>query len=189
MVNQEENMENLEDFEFEAMDEVGDEKSMKEKLKDLRIKLKEKTEEAKANLDGWQRARAELVNKDKQLQAERVEVYKSAAAQIMEELLPVLDGFEIAKKNKEAWERVDSNWRTGIEYIFSNMYNTLEANGLKKIEPKLGDTFDVNKMHAIEEVSTDNESKDHKVSEVIQSGYELNGKLLREAKVKIYIKK
>lgn len=177
------------EIQFEDTNESGDEMSLKDKLKALREKLKEKTEEAKLNLDGWQRARAELVNKDKQLQNEKVEVYKQATAGIMEELLPTLDGFEMAKKNKDAWEKVDANWRMGIEYIFSNLFNTLEGNGLKKIEPKIGDKFNVNTMHAIEQVVTNDESLDHTVSEIIQSGYELNGKLLREAKVKIFIKK
>jgi molecular chaperone GrpE len=182
-------MENNEDFEFEDLADTGDEKSLKDKLKELREKLKLKTEEAKQNLDGWQRARAEMVNKDKQLQQERVEIIKQASANILEDLLPVLDSFEMAKKNKEAWEKVDPNWRMGVEYIFTQLNTTLENHGLKIVAPKVGETFDVNKMHAIEEVSTDDDSKDHTVGEVIQSGYELNGKLLREAKVKIYLTK
>jgi molecular chaperone GrpE len=183
------NNENLDDFSFEETADSGDEKSLKDKLKDLKDKLKEKTEEAKLNLDGWQRARAELVNKDKQIQSEKVEIYKQASANILEELIPVLDGYEIARKNKDAWEKVEANWRVGIEYIFQQFSTVTENAGLKKVDPKQGEKFDVNKMHAIEEVETDEASKDHTVSEVIQSGYELNGKLLREAKVKIFIKK
>jgi molecular chaperone GrpE len=188
-INNNEDLENLEDFSFEETAESGDEKSVKERLKDLREKLKEKTEEARANLDGWQRARAELVNKDKQLQNERVEIYKQASANILEELIPVLDSFELARKNKEAWEKVDANWRVGVEYIFQQLQNTTENAGLKKVEPKVGEAFDVNKMHAVEEVTTTDAKLDHTVQEVIQSGYELNGRLLREVKVKIYIQK
>lgn len=179
----------IEDLEFEELDQLGDEKSMKDKLKELRQKLAEKTEEAKTNLDGWQRARAEVVNKEKMVQSERQEIYKNAAANILEELIPVLDSFEMAKKNKEAWEKVDANWRLGIEYIFQQLTNITENNGLKSLVPKVGESFDVNKMHAIEEVVTEDEKQDHTVSEIIQNGYELNGKLLRESKVKIFIKK
>lgn len=177
------------DVEFEETDEVQDEVSLKDKIKDLRDKLKEKTEEAKNNLDGWQRARAELVNKEKQIQLERTEIYKQAAANILEDVIPVLDSYEMARKNKEAWEKVESNWRVGIEYIFQQLVTVTENSGLKKVEPKIGETFDVNRMHAIEEVETTDEKLDHTVSEVIQTGYELNGKLLREAKVKIFLKK
>lgn len=184
-----EELENIDDFSFEETTEMGDEKNLKEKLKSLREKLKEKTEEAKQNLDGWQRARADLVNKEKQIQNERVEIYKMAAANLLEELIPVLDSYEMARKNKDAWEKVESNWRMGVEYIFQQLLTVTENSGLKKIEPKTGENFDVNKMQAVQEVETSNESDDHKVSEVVQSGYELNGKLLREAKVKIFIKK
>jgi molecular chaperone GrpE len=158
-------------------------------LKSLRQKLKEKEEESKQNLDGWQRARAELVNKEKQLQSEKLEIYKQASANILEELLPVLDGYEMARKNKTAWEKVEANWRMGVEYIFQQLIGITESEGLKKIEPKIGDKFHVGEMHAIEELSVDDESKDHTVAEVVQAGYELNGRLLRESKVKIYIKK
>lgn len=178
-----------EDFSFEETGEFGDEKNIKEKLKDLREKLKEKTEEAKINLDGWQRARADLVNKEKQLQMEKLEIYKNASANILEELIPVMDSYEMARKNVSAWENVEKNWRMGVEYIFQQLLTIAENSGLKKIEPKIGDIFDVNSMHAIEEVATDDEKADHTISDIIQSGYELNGKLLREAKVKIFIKK
>jgi molecular chaperone GrpE len=181
--------EKVEDFEFEETTAEGSELSLKDKLKDLKNKLKEKTEEAKQNLDGWQRSRAELVNKDRMIQSERAEIYKQAAANILEELIPVLDNYDHARRNKEAWEKVEVNWRTGVEYIFQQLIGITESEGLKKIEPKIGDKFHVGEMHAIEELSVDDESKDHTVAEVVQAGYELNGRLLRESKVKIYIKK
>lgn len=175
------------DITIENTDETEDESNLKDKIKELRKKLKEKEEEAKKSLDGWQRARAEMVNKDKQIQSERVEIFKQAAANILEDLIPVLDSYEMARKNKIAWENVEQNWRMGIEYIFAQLQSVVDNNGLKKLEPILGEEFNVNNMHAIEEVETEDETKDHTVSEVIQSGYELNGKLLRESKVKIYI--
>jgi molecular chaperone GrpE len=180
---------NQEGFDFEETEESGDERSLNEKLKDLRQKLKQKVEESKLNLDGWQRARAELVNKEKQIQQERVAIYKQASSGILEELIPVLDGYEMAKKNTSAWEKVEANWRMGVEYIFQQLKNVTENHGLSKIEPKIGENYDVNRMQSIEEVATDDEDKDHTISELIQSGYELNGKLLREAKVKLFIKK
>ncbi len=174
-------------LEFEETTEAGDEKTLQEKVKDLRMQLKEKAEESKINLDGWQRARAELVNKDKQMQVEKLEIYRGAAANLLEDLIPVLDSYGMARKNVTTWEKVEANWRMGVEYIFQQLTTTCENAGLKKIEPKVGDKFDVNTMHAVEEVQADDETKDHTVSEIIQSGYDLNGKQLREAKVKIYI--
>lgn len=170
-------------------EEIQDEANLKDKLKALKLELKEKEKEAKENLNGWQRARADLANKEKQISAERAEIYKNAAANLLEEIIPVLDSYEMAKKNKSAWESVDNNWRVGVEYIFQQLITVCENAGLKKLDVKVGDIFDVNKMSAVEEVSTEDTSQDHTVSDIIQSGYELNGKLLREVKVKIFIKK
>lgn len=180
---------NEEEVIIEDLDEQGDEKSLKQKLKDLKLQLKEKEKEAKENLDGWQRARADLVNKEKQIQVEKIEIYKNASASLLEEIIPVLDSYEMAKKNQAAWELVDANWRVGVEYIFQQLITVCDNAGLKKVNVKIGDVFDVAKMSAVEEVSTDDTSQDHTVSDIIQSGYELNGKLLREVKVKIFIKK
>jgi molecular chaperone GrpE len=181
--------ENEEEVILEELDEQGDEKSLKQKINDLKVQLKEKEKEAKENLDGWARARADLANKEKQIQAEKIEIYKNAAANLLEEIIPVLDSYEMARKNKENWEKVEQNWRLGVEYIFQQLITVCENSGLKKLDVKTGDVFDVSKMSAVEEVSTDDASQDHTVSDIIQSGYELNGKLLREVKVKIFIKK
>lgn len=182
-------MNNDEEVIIEELDDQGDEKTLKQKLKDLKLQLKEKEKESKENLDGWQRARADLVNKEKQITAEKLEIYKSAAANLLEEIIPVLDSYEMARKNKENWEKVEQNWRVGVEYIFQQLITVCENAGLKKVDVKMGDKFDVNSMSAVEEISTEDASQDHTVSDIIQSGYELNGKLLREVKVKIFIKK
>ncbi len=179
----------VEDVEFVNLDETGDEKSLKDKLKDLRIKLKEKTEEAKTNLDGWQRSRAEMVNKEKQMQTQFADTVKFANISLLEEIIPSFDNFEMAKRNKEIWEKVDQNWRVGVEYIFTNLKNVVVNAGLKEIIPSENSDFSTSEMESTEEVVTEDATKDHKVAGLVQTGYTLHGKLLRPAKVKIYIKK
>jgi molecular chaperone GrpE len=185
--------ENLENSEFVELNEEGEEFSdttkVKKKLKDLREKLDIKEKEAKEYLDGWQRARAELINKEKQLLSDRQDFIKAGNRRLMEALLPSLDNYEMAKLNKEVWEKVDQNWRTGIEYIFTNLQNTLFDEGLKEIKPKIGDKFDVQEMESVEEVETEEENKDHTISQVLQTGYKYFDKLLRPAKVKVFVKK
>jgi molecular chaperone GrpE len=182
---------NLDEEELEFIDtpESNEEETLKDKIKSLKEKITALESESKANLDGWQRARAELINKDRQIKEERLDIYRSATAHLVEELIPALDAYEMAKKNLEAWEKVDKNWRVGVEYIFTKVLSTLESNGLKTVEAKVGDKFDLNNMHSVEDVATEDESKDHTVSEVLQTGYLLNGKLIREAKVKVFVKK
>jgi molecular chaperone GrpE len=193
MTKKDENNKNNEDEEFVDLNEEGEEFSdagkVKKKMKDLREKLDAKEKEAKEYLDGWQRSRAELVNKEKQLLSDRQDFIKAGNRRLMEALLPSLDNFQMAKQNKEVWEAVNEGWRTGIEYIFNNMKTALEDEGLSEIRPAIGEKFDVNSMESLEEISTEDEARDHTIESVIQSGYKHFDKLLRPAKVKVYIKK
>jgi molecular chaperone GrpE len=107
---------------------------------------------------------------------------------LIDEIIPTFDNFEMTKRNTEIWEKVDSNWRVGVEYIFANLKNVLMENGLKEIVPTNGTKFDVNEMEAVEEVEG-TEENDHKVESLVQTGYKINDKVLRPAKVRIYIKK
>ncbi len=184
-------VENTEELSYEDFTEAGEysEKTAKDKIKALREKLKESEAKAKEYLDGWQRAQADMVNANKKQAEDRMNVIKMAGERVFESIIPTFDSFEMAKANKEAWEKVDANWRVGIEYIFSNLQNVLADDGLKKWAPSAGDTFDVNTMQAVEEIETDDEAKDHTVESLVQSGYKLYEKLLREAKVKVYLKK
>lgn len=179
----------IDDVIVEDMDSAGDEALSKDKIKELRQELKAEQEKSKEYLDGWQRARADLVNKDKQLVQDRVEMIKRAGERFAEAVLPTLDGYEMARRNKQAWEAVDGKWRVGIEYLFGQLQSAFEVEGLEKIEPKAGDAFDVSKMSSTEEVDTDDAVKDHTVAEVVQAGFSFNGRLLREAKVKVFVKK
>jgi molecular chaperone GrpE len=179
----------LEELELEDSQEVTDEATLKDKVQKLKAELKEEKEKSKEYLDGWQRARADLVNKEKQLAQDRAEMIRRAGERFAEAMLPTLDGYEMARRNKAAWESVDSKWRVGIEYIFGQLQSAFEAEGLEKIDPKDGDIFDVNTMASTEEVPTDDASKDHTVAETVQAGFSFNGRLLRDAKVKVFVKK
>lgn len=179
----------IDDVEFEETDSEGVATSDKDKIKKLREEIKELQAKNKEYLDGWQRARADLVNKEKQLISDRVEMIKRAGERIAENLIPVLDSYEMARKNVTAWESVDSKWRVGIEYIFSQLENVLTGEGMKNFAPKVGDALDIMTMQAVGDIETDDDTKDHTVAEVIQSGYYLGERMLREAKVKVFVKK
>ncbi len=155
-----------------------------ESIAALRAKLKKAVEEKQEYLDGWQRAKAEFVNAKKRNDEELREYKKYAQEGLIDELLPVLQSFEMAFGNKEAWEKADKNWRVGVEYIYNQLRTTLENNGLKEINP-IGKKFDPMRDEAVEYVSTDKEAEDQVITNVIQKGYELNGKAIRAPKVKV----
>ncbi|MEZ4114430.1 MAG: nucleotide exchange factor GrpE [Candidatus Paceibacterota bacterium] len=95
------------------------------------------------------------------------------------------DAFEMAMKNKETWESVNENWRKGMEYIFEQLKGVLRNNGVEDVGA-VGEKFNPDTHHAIEEIETDDESKDGTVSDVVQKGYKGSKGVIRPAKVKIY---
>ena len=150
----------------------------------MRGRIKELEKKNVELLDGWQRDKAEFVNARKRDDEEKTRFAKFATGDIIAELLTVLDSFESAFRNKEAWEKADKNWRTGIEYIHSQFLNILTSNGLKVINP-LGEEYNPVRDEAIATVPVDDASQDGKVVDVVQVGYELHDKELRAPKVKV----
>ncbi|MEK7642494.1 MAG: nucleotide exchange factor GrpE [Patescibacteria group bacterium] len=171
------------DIQFEESNEEG-EVSQGDTVKKLREKLKEAQEKAQEYLLGWQKERAEGVNLRKRLEEEKREFAKFAKEDIATELISVLDSFESAFKNKEAWEKVDKNWRMGVEYIHTQLINILANHGVSIISP-LGEKFDPQRDEAVETVPTEKEEEDHKIIEVMSVGYKLQDRLIRAPKVKV----
>ena len=68
---------------------------------------------------------------------------------ILTRFLTVLDSFNMAFANKDTWEKVDENWRKGIEYIYAQLNNIFEEYGVKEIG-KEGENFDPNIHQSIE---------------------------------------
>ncbi len=156
----------------------------KVKTDKLRAKIKELEKKNAELLDGWQRDKADFINARKRDEEQRQEFLKFSKADIIAELLAVLDSFESAFKNKEAWEKADKNWRMGVEYIHTQLMNIMTQNGLVVINP-VGEKYDHNRDEAVETVKVDDEKDNDKILEVIRVGYELHGKEIRAPKVKV----
>jgi molecular chaperone GrpE len=135
-------------------------------------------------LSGWQRAKADFANAKKRADESLVEYRKLATEGLVEELIPVLQSFEMAFANKESWEKADKNWRAGVEYIHGQLKSVLEQNGLKEVNP-LGEEFNPNRDEAIEFVPVDDVAQSNKIVGVVSKGYSLNGKDIRAPKVKV----
>ncbi len=155
----------------------------------LSKKDKEKIERLEAErqeyLDGWQRARAELVNAKKQYEEERRLFVGIGKQSILEEIIPILDNFEAAFSNKEAWDATPETWRIGIEYIYKQFITVLEDHQVKVFGLE-GDEFNPEKHESLEMVATEEESKRNKIMSIIQKGYALGDKIVRPAKVKVW---
>ncbi|MFA6554160.1 MAG: nucleotide exchange factor GrpE [Candidatus Paceibacterota bacterium] len=165
-------------------DSVVAEENAVEAIKKLREKLKKAEQEKQEYLVGWQRAKADHINARKRDESEKQEFVKFANERLIDGLIPVMESFDMAMGNKEVWEKVDKNWRVGVEYIYSQLKKVLSDAGLEEINP-IGKPFDLNRDEASEYVPVEKETDHHKVLAVVQKGYTLNDKLMRPPKVKV----
>jgi molecular chaperone GrpE len=177
-------MNDIDDIAFEEVNEEG-EVNARDTIKKLRAKVKELEAEAKNNLDGWTRAKADYANFKREVDARRLDDIKLANRRLIEDMLPALDAYTMAQSNKEAWEKVDAGWRTGVEYIFNQLKATLEKEGLVAYGIP-GETFDPNIHDSIEVIKEEDASQHDTIAEVLAQGYKLGSYILRPAKVKVF---
>ena len=159
-------------------------KSESEVVADLKEKLVIALKEKQEYLDKWQRGAAEFQNIRKRDAEDNERFRKYAAENLVSELLPVLESFNMAFSNKEAWEKVDNNWRVGVEYIANQLKGVLETNGLKELNP-VGEKFDPMLHEAVEFEEVADESKNQTIPSVIHKGYSFYDRVLKAPKVKV----
>jgi molecular chaperone GrpE len=169
--------------EFEFNDDG--EEDLKKTLKKLRADLKQAKKEKEEYLTGWQKERADFANFRKQEEDRKTMFSESVRERILTRFLSIMDNFNMAFANKEAWEKVEPTWRKGVEYIYSEMNKIFEEYGVKEIG-KAGENFDPNMHQSIDMVQTKNKEDDHKIAQVIQKGYKLGERVIRPAGVNVY---
>lgn len=130
---------------------------------------------------GWQRTQADFINFKKQSSEARSRLIKSANEDLIYELLPILDNFQLAAKHVPA-ELESDNWVIGIKQIEKQFESTLKNEGVEKIE-SLGLEFDPAIHEAIEQVKSD--QPEGIIVEEVMAGYKFNGDIIRPAKVKV----
>ena len=137
------------------------------------------SEEEEAWSEKYTRLMADFQNFRKRTDKEKADVYSYANEKIMTDLLTVLDNFERALGS----ECRDDAYAEGMKMIFKQFTDILTASGLEEIDA-VGQDFDPNFHHA---VLTDNNADfdSGKVTEVLQKGYKLNGKVIRPSMVKV----
>ena len=151
-------------------DSVVAEEHAQESVAKLKGKLKDAEAKAKEYLDGWQRAQADFVNIRKRDEEAKVEFLKFANADLVSQLVPVLDSLSLAQEHGEV--------------IYKQLMQILKQNGLEESNPA-GETFDPRLHEAVGSVETEKKEEDHKILEVVQKGYILHSKIIRPAKVRI----
>ncbi len=161
------------------------EEDLKKTLKKLRNDLKQARKEKEEYLVGWQKERADFANYKKQEEDRKAMFSESMRERILSRFLSVMDSFNMAFANREAWEKVDANWRKGVEYIHSQMNTVFEEYGVFEIG-KVGEVFDPNIHESLEMVDTNEKDKNHTIASVIQKGYKIGDRVLRPARVNVF---
>lgn len=149
----------------------------KEEKSEIEI-LKKQVEE---NLGGWKRAKADYENLKKRTADEKKKISEFVNAEMILNLLPIVDNFASAYKNIPA-EIQDNNWVRGIGFIkdqFDKFFLDNEVEAIKS----LGEDFDPEMHEAIESVK--NKAESGKIIEEIQTGYKFKDKVIRPARVKV----
>ena len=172
----------------------------KDKEKDIKVEIKEKKSKEekkikeleeqlaklKADVEHWKneyyRAYADTQNLRKSLEKEHSDIIKYRAMGFIEDLLPVLDSFHMALANEPTSQEL-KNYLVGFQFVYRNLVNVLENEGVKEISPNIGDKFSDKNMNAVD--VTVQEGEENLVTKVYAKGYELHGRLIRPAQVSV----
>ena len=148
-------------------------------------KLEKELEEAKKTIeeqkDKYLRLSAEFDNYRKRTMKEKAELIKNGGEKAISAILPILDDLERALRNMQKADNVQSMYE-GLDLIFQKFHKVLAQEGLQKMEP-VGETFDTDYHEAIALVPAPDEAQKGKVLDCVQTGYKLNDKVIRHAKV------
>ncbi|WP_034726511.1 nucleotide exchange factor GrpE [Chryseobacterium sp. JM1] len=131
--------------------------------------------------DRYIRLYAEFENYKKRTAKEKMEFFQYANQDMMISMLGILDDFERALK--EIAKNGNSSDLQGVELIYQKFKNRLTEKGLKAMEVRAGDTFNVDFHEAITQIPAPSEDLKGKIVDVIETGYTLSDKVIRFAKV------
>ena len=135
-------------------------------------------------LDTLRRVQADFENYRKRVLREQTALVERATEGLVEQLLPVLDSFELALANFDTGNDLDGDRvRKGIELVYAELSGVLERAGLERMEA-LDATFDPNEHEAVMQEDGDGEGEP-RVGGVLRTGWKLKGRVLRPAMVKV----
>ena len=173
----------IEDIHLEDTEEMTEAAAHKKKAEKKADALKQCQQEKQEYLDGWQRARADFANAQKEHVKQLATAKDFTVDRVVTDLLPVLDSFAMAMMNKEVWESVDSTWRQGVEFIHQQLQSVLDTYQVVTFG-KIGDSFDPSIHQPIQEIPGPSDQVDM-VQSVLRAGYKRNDIVLRPAQIAV----
>ena len=169
-----------------VQDENGEETTEKEEVAlPEEEKLAQELEKANAEIedqkDKYLRLSAEVDNYRKRTIKEKAELILNGGEKSISSILPIVDDFERALKNMETATDVAAV-KEGVELIYNKFMTVLGQNGVKVIETK-EQPLDTDYHEAIAVIPAPDEALKGKILDCVQTGYTLNDKVIRHAKV------
>lgn len=131
--------------------------------------------------DKYLRLSAEFDNYRKRTLKEKAELIKNGGEKAISAILPILDDLERALQNMQKADDVKAMYE-GIDLIYQKFLKGLSQEGLQKMEP-VGEAFDTDYHEAVALVPAPSKDQKGKVLDCVQTGYKLNDKVIRHAKV------
>ena len=147
----------------------------------LAQELEKANEQIEDQKDKYLRLSAEFDNYRKRTMKEKAELILNGSEKSINSILPVVDDFERAIKNMETATDVAAV-KEGVELIYNKFMSVLGQNGVKVIETK-EKPLDTDYHEAIAVIPAPNEELKGKILDCVQTGYMLNDKVIRHAKV------
>ena len=147
----------------------------------LAQELEKANEQLEEQQDKYLRLSAEFDNYRKRTMKEKAELILNGGEKSISSILPIVDDFERALKNMETATDVAAV-KEGVELIYNKFMSVLGQNGVKVIETK-EQPLDTDYHEAIAVIPAPNEALKGKILDCVQTGYILNDKVIRHAKV------
>jgi molecular chaperone GrpE len=184
-VDEEETLENTEqEEETVASDSVAeDDTTASETAAEEKTPLETAQEEIEQLKDKYLRSVAEFDNYRKRTLKEKAELILNGGEKAVQAILPVIDDMERAIENGQKTDDPEV-LREGMDLIYHKFMKALESLGVKKIETE-GADFDTDMHEAVAMVPGMGDDKKGKVIDCLQTGYQLNDKVIRHAKVAV----
>lgn len=162
------------------VEEQPDETPEAGRLEQLEQQLENETRKAQENLELAQRTRADMENLRKRTARDIENAHKYALERFINELLPVLDSLELGIQASETTTDI-TRLREGMQLTLKKFADSLEKAGVITVDPQ-GEKFNPDRHSAVSMVAAEG-TEAGTVINVLQKGYELNGRLVRPAMV------
>lgn len=170
-----------------SQETAAEEQSLEERLRRAEARAEEAEKKAAEYLDAAQRLKAEYENYRKRMLKEQTQHLEMASQRLVEALLPVLDGFDLALATLEQIRETHPAVARGIELVYADLVGTLAKEGVSRIDES-GVPFDPHIHHAVEHEGARGENSEEYVAAVLRKGYKMGRKVLRPAEVRVAYK-